>query len=110
MSETESKQVIQIPAEKLIDALLHARQFEQHYATQESVNHLNEQMNTRFAQVNDRLETIEQHFSQVNKRFDEIKADNRYLNNKLYHLQWFIVAAALALILKDYVFRSIAGI
>lgn len=142
MSEKENKQLIQIPAEKLVDALLHAKQFEQHYATQESVDNLKERMdskfeqvNTRFEQINDRFEQINdrfeqvsarfeqfneklteyraevnQRFLQVDRRFDEIREDNRHTNNKLDRLQWFIVAAALAFIFKDYVFKSLAGI
>lgn len=84
----EVKQVVQIPAEKLIDALLHAKQFEQHYATQESVDNLKERMNEKFAEQS--------------KRFDK-------LESKFDRLQWFIVAAALALMFKDYIFRVLAG-
>lgn len=35
-------ETVQIPAEKLVDALLHMKQFEHHYATQESVDNLKE--------------------------------------------------------------------
>ena len=91
----DNRQLIQIPAEKLVEALLHAKQFEQHYATQESVDNLKERMSEKFEQVDKR-------FEQVDKRFDK-------LESKIDRLQWFIVAAALALIFKDYLFGMLAG-
>lgn len=87
----ENKQLVQIPAEKLIDALLHAKQFEQHYATQESVDNLRIQMDSQFQQVDRR-------FEQMDKRFDK-------LETKFDRLQWFIVAAALGLMFKDVIFK-----
>jgi len=52
---------------------LKAIQSEHHYATQESVDNLKEQMNVRFEQV----------------------------DKKLDRLQWFIVAACLVVVFKD---------
>lgn len=108
MADDNNKQLVQISAEKLIEALLHAKQFEQHYATQESVDNLKERMNEKFAE---QKSEINRRFEQVDKRFDELraelKADNRHTNSKIDRLQWFIVATALALIFKDYVFRAL---
>ena len=63
---------VQIPAEKLVDALLHAKQFEHHYATQESVDNLKESVNQRFTQVEKRLDEMK---SDTAKQFDEMKSD-----------------------------------
>ena len=95
----ENKQVVQIPAEKLVDALLHAKQFEQHYATQESVDNLKERMNEKFAEQ--KAET-NRRFEQVDKRFDK-------LESKFDRMQWLIVGAALTLIFKDHIFRLFAA-
>lgn len=102
----DNRQLVQIPAEKLVEALLHAKQFEQHYATQESVDNLKERMNEKFAEqraeTKHRFEQVDKRFEQVDKRFDK-------LESKIDRLQWFIVAAALALIFKDYLFGMLAG-
>lgn len=104
--ENNKQQQIQIPAEKLVDALLHARQFEQHYATQESVDNLRVQINEKFSRVDER-------FVQMEKRLDKMEADTsrRFdkLETKFDRLQWFIVAAALALIFKDYLFKMLGA-
>lgn len=70
-------------------------------------------MDTRFEQVSDKFAQVEKTLadqkSETNRRFDELKADNRHTNSKIDRLQWFIVAAALALIFKDYVFRALSA-
>ncbi|MGR5488199.1 hypothetical protein [Vibrio alfacsensis] len=81
---------VQIPAEKLVDALLHAKQFEHHYATQESVDNLKESVRELKADNNKR-------FEQVDKRFDK-------LEGKFDRLQWFIVALTLTTFFKEQIF------
>ncbi len=73
-------ETVQIPADKLVDALLHMKQFEQHYATQESVDNLKE--------------SVRELKSETNKRFDK-------LEGKLDRLQWFLVASVLAILFQD---------
>ncbi|MGR5307672.1 hypothetical protein ACPV5K_22830 [Vibrio mediterranei] len=92
---------VQIPAEKLVDALLHAKQFEHHYATQESVDNLKESVrelkadnNKRFEQVDN---TIKEFKISVDKRFDK-------LEGKFDRLQWFIVALTLTTFFKEQIF------
>ncbi|CAK1757670.1 hypothetical protein L8R85_02165 [Vibrio splendidus] len=75
---------ITIPAEKVIEAFLHGKQFEQHYATQESVDNLKERMNEKFEQVDKR-------FEQVDKRFDK-------LESKVDKILWFIIATSITMI------------
>ena len=85
---------VQIPAEKLVDALLHAKQFEHHYATQESVDNLKESVNQRFEQVDKRLDEIK---SESAKRFDK-------LESKSDRFQWFITTLILGIFFKDQIF------
>jgi hypothetical protein len=81
---------VQIPAEKLVDALLHAKQFEHHYATQESVDNLKESVRELKSDNNKR-------FEQVDKRFDK-------LEGKFDRLQWLIVALTLTTFFKEQIF------
>lgn len=62
---------IEVPADKVIDVLLHGRQLESHYATQESVDALKETVNIRFEQVDKRFEQIDKRFDDVNSKIDD---------------------------------------
>ena len=87
LSDSENDNTIKIPADKLIEALFHAKQCEQHYATQESVDNLKESVNHRF-------DAVDKKFDAVDKRFEKIE-------NKLDRFHWFIVAAVLSLFFKE---------
>jgi len=102
------EQKIELSTSDVINALLHAKQSEHHYATQESVDNLKEQMNVRFEQVDKNFEQVDKNFEQVNRRFEQI--DKRFeqvdknifqVDKKLDRLQWFIVAACLVVVFKD---------
>ncbi len=88
------EQKIELSTSDVVNALLHAKQSEHHYATQESVDNLKEQMNVRFEQVDKR-------FEQVDKRFEQVGKSIFQLDKKLDRLQWFIVAACLVVVFKD---------
>ena len=111
-----SNEKIELSTSDVVNALLHARQSEHHYATQESVDNLKDQMNTRFEsmqeqmntrfesmqeQMNTRFESVDQRFEQVDKRFDQIDKRFEQSDKKLDRIQWFIVAAALTALFKD---------
>jgi len=81
------EQKIELSTSDVVNALLHAKQSEHHYATQESVDNLKEQMNVRFEQVDKRFEQVDKSIFQVDKKLDR--------------LQWFIVAACLVVVFKD---------
>ncbi|EPF9375881.1 hypothetical protein ACSWG0_004540 [Vibrio parahaemolyticus] len=99
---SQNSDTIQIPTEKLLEAFLHSKQFEQHYATQESVDNLKERMNEKFSDVDKRFEQVDKRFEQVDKRFDK-------LEKKFDRMQWLIVASALTIIFKDHLFQLFAG-
>jgi tRNA(Phe) wybutosine-synthesizing methylase Tyw3 len=86
-----SQDTVQIPTEKLLEAFLHSKQFEQHYATQESVDNLKERMNEKFADADKRFEQIDRRFDKLEKKFDR--------------MQWLIVSAALIIIFKEHLFK-----
>jgi len=88
------EQKIELSTSDVVNALLHAKQSEHHYATQESVDNLKEQMNVRFEQVDKR-------FEQVDKRFEQVDKSIFQVDKKLDRLQWFIVAACLVVVFKD---------
>ncbi|EGR1335258.1 hypothetical protein EAT43_23505 [Vibrio parahaemolyticus] len=92
---SQNSDTIQIPTEKLLEAFLHSKQFEQHYATQESVDHLKERMNEKFSDVDKRFEQVDKRFDKLEKKFDR--------------MQWLIVASALTIIFKDHLFQLFAG-
>ena len=81
------EQKIELSTSDVVNALLHAKQSEHHYATQESVDNLKEQINVRFEQVDKRFEQVDKSIFQVDKKLDR--------------LQWFIVAACLVVVFKD---------
>lgn len=94
LSDSENDNTIKIPADKLIEALFHAKQCEQHYATQESVDNLKESVNHRFDAVDKKFDAVDKRFDAVDKRFEKIE-------NKLDRFHWFIVAAVLSLFFKE---------
>lgn len=85
---------VKIPADKLVDALLHMKQFEHHYATQESVDNLKESVKELKSDINKRFSESK---DDTNKRFDK-------LEGKLDRLQWFILASVLTLFFKEQIF------
>lgn len=103
----------------VINALLHAKQSEHHYATQESVDNLKERMNEKFAaqnekidaharQANERFEQVDKRFEQVDKRFEQVDKRFDKLEGKIDRLQWLIIASALAVVFKDNLFKLFA--
>ena len=109
------EQKIELSTSDVVNALLHAKQSEHHYATQESVDNLKEQINVRFEQVDKRFEQVDKRFEQVEKNFEQVnkrfeQVDKRFeqvdksifqVDKKLDRLQWFIVAACLVVVFKD---------
>ncbi|MEZ9361434.1 hypothetical protein AB4175_16345 [Vibrio cyclitrophicus] len=85
---------VQIPAEKLVDALLHAKQFEHHYATQESVDNLKESVRELKADTNKHFDEMKSH--QVSLR-DEIRNTNNNTNKILL----LIVGLCLTALFKE---------
>ncbi|EGQ7984040.1 hypothetical protein [Vibrio vulnificus] len=92
---SQNSDTVQIPTDKLLEAFLHSKQFEQHYATQESVDNLKERMNEKFADVDKRFEQVDRRFDKLEKKFDR--------------MQWLIVASALTIIFKDHLFKLFVG-
>ena len=100
---------VQIPAEKLVDALLHAKQFEHHYATQESVDNLKESVrdlkadtNKRFDEMkSDTAKQFEGMKSDTAKQFDELKSEFKQQSTKSDRFQWFIMALIIGTFFKD---------
>lgn len=90
---------IEFSTSDVLNALLHRQQNMQHLATQESVDNLRREIDTRLNVIDKRLDKMEQ---ETERRFNK-------LETKFDRLQWFIVAAALALIFKDYIFRIIGA-
>jgi len=95
------EQKIELSTSDVVNALLHAKQSEHHYATQESVDNLKEQINVRFEQVDKRFEQVDKRFEQVDKRFEQVDKSIFQVDKKLDRLQWFIVAACLVVVFKD---------
>ncbi|ELP5902674.1 hypothetical protein QTV49_004715 [Vibrio vulnificus] len=92
---SQNSDTVQIPTDKLLEAFLHSKQFEQHYATQESVDNLKERMNEKFADVDKRFEQVDKRFDKLEKKFDR--------------MQWLIVASALTIIFKEHLFKLFVG-
>ena len=90
---------IEFSTSDVLNALLHRQQNMQHLATQENVDNLRREMDTRLNVIDKRLDKMEQ---ETERRFNK-------LETKFDRLQWFIVTAALALIFKDYIFRIIGA-
>ncbi|HAP0140062.1 TPA: hypothetical protein IRQ32_004146 [Escherichia coli] len=119
---------IEFSTSDVLNALLHKGQSLQHLATQESVENLRREtkegmdtvrreMDARMNAVDKRLDRMEQETErrfnkleqETERRFNKLEQETGQRFNKLEtkfdRLQWFIVAAALALIFKDYIFR-----
>ena len=96
-----AEQKIELSTSDVVNALLHARQSEHHYATQESVDNLKEQVNKQFEQVDKRFEQVDKRFEQVDKQLVRV-------DKKLDRLSWFLVAAALTAIFKDNILNMLA--
>ncbi|EGQ7984384.1 hypothetical protein HJA60_004496 [Vibrio vulnificus] len=106
---SQNSDTVQIPTDKLLEAFLHSKQFEQHYATQESVDNLKERMNEKFADVDKRFEQVDKRFEQVDKRFEQVDRRFDKLEKKFDRMQWLIVASALTIIFKDHLFKLFVG-
>ncbi|EOV0875480.1 hypothetical protein ACOW85_003890 [Vibrio parahaemolyticus] len=78
---------VEIPTEKLVDALFHMKQFEHHYATQESVDNLKE--------------SVREFKFDANKRFDQVDKRFEKLESKFDRLQWLIVSLSVTLFFKE---------
>ena len=100
------KQPITLTAEQVIALVGHG-------ATQEQLDGVRRELNQRIDRVEARIDKVEEKIDtvalQLNQRVDKLedKIDKRFekMDSKLDRLQWFIVAAALALIFKDYLFK-----
>ncbi|MEB7740972.1 hypothetical protein NGB58_17200 [Escherichia coli] len=101
---------IEFSTSDVLNALLHKGQSLQHLATQESVENLRretkEGIDTIRRETKEGIDTIRR---ETNVRFEQIDKRLDKLETKFDRLQWFIVAAALALIFKDYIFRIIGA-
>ncbi|EPB1911953.1 TPA: hypothetical protein SI456_004530 [Escherichia coli] len=86
---------IEFSTSDVLNALLHRQQNMQHLATQESVDNLRREVDSRFNSLQNQLISVDKRLDKLETKFDR--------------LQWFIVAAALALIFKDYIFRIIGA-
>lgn len=104
---------IEFSTSDVLNALLHRQQNMQHLATQENVDNLRREIDSRFNSSQDNVDNLRR---EVYSRFNSLQnqlvsVDKRLdkLETKFDRLQWFIVAAALALIFKDYIFRIIGA-
>ncbi len=104
--EVSEDKKVEFSTSDVLNALLHRGQNMQHLATQESVDNLRRESEANFNQVNRRFEQVDKRFEQVDKRFEQVDKRFDKIESKLDRLQWFIVAAALALIFKDYLFNA----
>ncbi|EHQ9350431.1 hypothetical protein NUR12_004321 [Salmonella enterica] len=118
MSGDEKK--IEFSQSDVLNAILHRGQNLQHLATQESVDSLRRETEAHFNQMDNRFNSIEKRFEQVDKRFEQTdkrfeQVDKRFeqidkrfdkLESKMDKILWFIVAAALAVVFKDYIFKA----
>ena len=114
-----SSSTIELSTSDVVNALLHARQSEHHYATQESVDNLKEQNKQQFEHVDKQFEQVDKQFEQirhetklqfdqvdkrfeqVDKRFEQMTGTMLLIDKKLDRLHWFIVAIAIAAVFKD---------
>ncbi|WP_234498181.1 hypothetical protein [Vibrio maritimus] len=108
---------IEFSQSDVLNALLHQRNHEQHFATQESVDNVKEHL-ARFEQQ------TEKRFDDVDKRFDELKTELKAevkesekrtnenfkaLEKKFERLNWFLVAGVLAIIFQTQIQTLFAG-
>ncbi|EEU9452352.1 hypothetical protein ID388_005014 [Escherichia coli] len=118
---------IEFSTSDVLNALLHRQQNMHHLATQESVDNLRRDIDSRFNSSQENVDSLRREIDgrfnssqdnvdnlrrEVDSRFNSLQnqlvsVDKRLdkLETKFDRLQWFIVAAALALIFKDYIFR-----
>jgi chaperonin cofactor prefoldin len=108
------KQPITLTAEQVIALVGHG-------ATQEQLDGVRWELNQRIDRVETRIEKVDEKIEDTRKELsskieaseqrmnDKIDGVRKELGGKLDRLQWFIVAAALALIFKDYLFKALAG-
>ncbi|UJF16985.1 hypothetical protein L0B53_03320 [Vibrio sp. SS-MA-C1-2] len=88
---------VTMTTEQLLEAITQPKPFDQHYASQESVDNLRERMNEKFLGIDKRLE-------QVDKQFDKIDLKIERVDKKIDKLLWFIVVAVLTVLFQDYIF------
>lgn len=108
---------IEFSTSDVLNALLHRQQNMQHLATQESVDNLRREIDSRFNSSQESVDNLRREMDTrlnvIDKRLDKMEQETERRFNKLEtkfdRLQWFIVAAALALIFKDYIFRIIGA-
>jgi hypothetical protein len=81
----QRQQTLNIPVEKVLDVFLHGKQFEQHYATQESVDNLKEK-------VKDFKTDVDRRFDVVDRKIDKLEA-------KFDRLQWFLLTMFITMVL-----------
>ncbi|NRN29103.1 hypothetical protein [Photorhabdus heterorhabditis] len=116
MSDSNDKK-IEFSTSDVLNALLHRGQNMQHLATQESVDNLRREseasfaslrsdIDQRFESVNKQFEVINQRFEFIDKRFESVDKRFDKLEGKFDRLQWFIVAAALVLLFKEYISKA----
>ncbi|KAA1188592.1 hypothetical protein [Photorhabdus heterorhabditis] len=116
MSDSNDKK-IEFSTSDVLNALLHRGQNMQHLATQESVDNLRREsefsfaslrsdIDQRFESVNKQFEIINRRFESIDKRFESVDKRFDKLEGKFDRLQWSIVAAALALLFKEYIFKA----
>ncbi|EFI5570448.1 hypothetical protein GWZ95_23750 [Escherichia coli] len=98
---------IEFSTSDVLNALLHRQQNMQHLATQESVDNLRREIDSRF---NASQESVDNLRREMDTRLNVIDKRLDKLETKFDRLQWFIVAAALALIFKDYIFRFMGAL
>ncbi|NHB91396.1 DUF16 domain-containing protein [Photorhabdus cinerea] len=82
------------------------KQFESVNKQFESVNKQFESVNKQFEVIHQRFESIDKRFESVDKRFESVDKRFDKLEGKFDRLQWSIVAAALALLFKEYIFKA----
>ncbi|EQB99167.1 hypothetical protein [Photorhabdus temperata] len=130
MSDSDDKK-IEFSTSDVLNALLHRGQNMQHLATQESVDNLRRENEASFtslkSDINQRFEAMDKEFSQrfesmdkafnqrfesmdkaFNQRFESVDIRLNKLEGKFDRLQWSIVAATLALLFKEYIFKAVA--
>ncbi|UJF16986.1 hypothetical protein L0B53_03325 [Vibrio sp. SS-MA-C1-2] len=63
---------VTMTTEQLLEAITQPKPFDQHYASQESVDNLRERMNEKFLGIDKRFEQVDKRFEQVEKRFEQV--------------------------------------
>lgn len=96
---------IEFSQSDVLNALLHQRGHEQHYATQESVDNLKEgvkelasQVSKQFEQVNKQFDQIDKRFEQVDKRFERLETRIDQVDNKVDSLKNLIIGMGFSIL------------